>query len=210
MNMISFKFMTGAVMLLAVVCLSSHAADTAPSTEPTFVPGSPKEALKKYGDALPAGGLDAAESAYYALNDQEKRVARAMSAVDMATAKLQELTRQKFGSSGEDAVLHAARNATLTDLADADESIDGNTAIVTFKGKLGPVTMIKVHGQWKVSIGDLLKTDDMKPDDLISECAQIVGGLEATKKELKDGELPNIELLTRAIKQRMYHILGEE
>jgi hypothetical protein len=205
-----FKLLTGAAILLVLACLSVRAAETTASTEPTFEPGSPKEALKKYGDALPAGGLDAAETAYFAVNDQEKRVARAMSAVDMATAKLQELTRQKFGSSGEDAVLHAARNATLTDLADADESIDGNTAVVTFKGKLGPVTMIKVNGQWKVSIGELLKANEVRPDDLISECAQIVGGLDATTKELKDGELPNIELLTRAVKQRMYHVLGEE
>jgi len=173
---------------------------------------SPKATLRAFDAALPAGGMKAAEAAYYCTNDKERRIAHVLAEVDLATARLEHNTRAAFGAAAVDALLHAARNVTLGDLQEADEKIDGDQARIIWKAKLPAVPLIRVDGEWKVSIAALLK--DVEPGATIEQIElterDVAAELQKTADEVKIGKYANATLLQRAVSQRMYRVLGDE
>ena len=189
-------------------------ADPAEPAAPTDagLRASPKGALRAYDAALPAGGLAAAEAAYFCESGNERRAAHAMAEVDVATSQLQQKVKEKFGPAAVEIVLHAARNATLKDLNEAREKIDGDHAVITWKNNRPPVPMVKVDGKWLVSVSEVLADfgKDADLDSFVQTCGEIAEQLHRTIREFDAGEYPNVTLLERAVQQRFFRLLGEE
>jgi hypothetical protein len=175
-------------------------------------PATPKDALRAYDAALPAGGMEAAEAAYYCDGEQQRRAAHAMAEVDVATSQLQKKVKEKFGPAAVEVILHAARNATLDDLRQATEKIEGDHATITWRSNRPAVPMVRVEGKWQVSVALVLADfgKDADLDDFVQTCGQIVTQLHRTTGEFDAGEYPNVTLLERAIRQRFFRLLGEE
>jgi hypothetical protein len=173
---------------------------------------TPKGALRAYDASLPAGGIDAALAVYHADNDQERRAARALAEVDLATARVQQKVKEKFGPAAVDVFLHAARNVTQKDLDEADVKVDGDRATVIWKSSQPKVPMVKVDGKWRVSVAGVLANlgKDVDVDRLEKTCHEVTRELKRTGEELSAGEYPNLNLLQRAVEQRMYRVLGDE
>jgi hypothetical protein len=186
-------------------------ADAATTPDPGAF-ATPKSALRAYDAALPAGGVKAAESAYYFQGDNQRRAARAMAEVDVATSELQQKVKQKFGPAAVEIVLHAARNATIKDLEEATEKIDGDHAVVTWKNNRPAVPMVKVDDKWQISVSEVLADfgKDADLDDFVHTCHDIAAQLHRTTAEFDAGEYPNVTLLERAIRQRFFRLLGED
>lgn len=202
-----------ALIVLAPLPLRADSPASHPTTKPAPAdPSTPRGALKAVDKALPAGGLKAALALYHATNDKEKKAARAMAQSDLAAAKLAQLVRQKFGDKAAEDALHAMRQFTPADIDAADETIDDDKATVEWSDDREPLEMVKVDGKWKVSVAELLSGDDA--DDAIKEVVEtnqtLATELEKTGKELEAGEYANFTLLERAIKQRMYRLMGDE
>ena len=174
--------------------------------------GTPKGALRAYDAALPSGGMNAATEAYYATTDAERKAADAMAKIDLITSKLQQQTRQKFGSAAADIILHAARNTTDKDLNDAAVKTDGDHATVDFDSNMQPVPMIQVDGKWRISMQKVVQDvgGNQAIDDFVKTCQDVANQLQRTADELSHDQYPNVTLLERAIRQRMYRVLGDE
>ena len=147
-------------LLLIVASFVTRAASAEPATQPAIDPHCVRGELKAYGDQLPAGGMKAALTAYHATNERERKLAKSLARADVAAAKLQELTHQKFGQKASDDVVHAMRLPTDTDLADATEKIEGDRATIEWADGRDSLLMVKVNGKWEISVADLLDTDD--------------------------------------------------
>ena len=120
--------------------------------------------------------------------------------------------KEKFGPAAVDVFLRAARNATAKDLESADAKVDGDHAVIHWKDKRPSVPMVKVDGKWQVSVAGVLEDlgKDADVDDLQKTCEEVVRELHRTGEELAAGDYPNVNLLERAVQQRMFRVLGEE
>jgi hypothetical protein len=184
----------------------------APTTRPAVAdPSTPRGALKACDKALPLGGVRAARDLYHAVSAKERRAANAMARSDLAAAKLGKLVREKFGDKAAEDALHAMREFTSSDIDAAGETIDGDKATIEWPDDREPLEMVKVDGKWKVSIAAILTDDD---DDAIKEVIdtneQLVKVLDLTARELQAGEFANAYLLERAIRQRMFRLMGDD
>jgi hypothetical protein len=186
----------------------SRAAPTPAKT----VSATPKGALRAYDAALPAGGLEAAVAVYHCEGENQRRAARAMAEVDVATSELQQKVKEKFGPDAVEVVLHAARIASLKDLQEATEKIDGEHAVVSWKDNRPLVPMVKVEGKWEVSVSEVLADlgKDADLDEFVRTCGEIAAQLRRTTDEFEAGQYPNVTLVERAVKQRFYRLLGED
>ena len=197
-------------LCLALLSTAVLAADTAPTTRASFPPGSPKAAMQKFNDVLPAGGLTVARAAYNAETDDDRHAADAMAKCDLATSQVQAAVIERFGPAAEDKFLRASRNATDKDLEQADEKDEVDKATLTFKHKLGTVVMVRKNGAWLSDVAQSLAANKVSVEDVLGQCEVVQKMMEAVNKELKDGEFPNLELLLRDVKQRMFRIAGED
>src|SRR6185437_8784340 len=199
---------------LALVVLSLfaiNAAFAAPAaTAPAADLSSPLGALRAYDQALPAGGIKAAISAYQASNPREQQAAEAMAQADLAGAQIELLARQKFGEKAAREVIHAMRQTSPSDFDTAHVKLAGDKATILWSDDRDPLAMVKVDGKWKVSVADLLGDDQDSLQDLVDTNQAIAKEFQQTARELEQGQYANAYLLERAIKQRLFRVLGED
>jgi hypothetical protein len=188
------------------------AADQSPTTRPApFDPSTPRGALKACDQSLPAGGLAAARQLYYWTDRKHRPAVDAMAKSDLAAARLGKLVREKFGAQAAEDALHAMRQFTAADIDAATETIDGDKASVAWPDDREPLEMVKIDGKWKVSVAAMLADADADAiKEVIDTNNQLVKELDLTAKELAAGEYANAVLLERAIKQRVFRIMGDD
>lgn len=197
--------------LVVVILFVINVAWAAPAaTAPAADVSSPLGALRAYDQALPAGGLTAALSAYQASNPREQQAAKAMAEADLAGAQIELLARQKFGEQAAREVIHAMRQTSPADFDTAHIKLAGDKATVLWSDDRDPLAMVKVDGKWKVSVADLLGDDQDSLQDLVDTNQAIAKEFQRTAKELEQGQYANAYLLERAIKQRLFRVLGED
>ena len=208
------KLLTSCVVigLLAGVCPAADKPASAPTTHPvTADPSTPLGAIKAYGDALPEGGEKAALNAYTWDNDKQKQAALALAKADVAAARLEKVTREKFGETVSTAVVHAMRRGVDADIEKAQEKIDGDTATIEWADGAEPTDMVKVDGKWKIPIADLISgDDDQSIKDATDSFNDMARELDRTVEEVRAGRYANAVLLERAVKQRMFRLLGDD
>ncbi len=202
------------MLLLASLLIMSltASADQSPTTRPApSDPSTPRGALKACDQSLPAGGLSAARQLYYWTDRKHRPAVDAMAKSDLAAARLGKLVREKFGAQAAEDALHAMRQFTAADIDAATETIDGDKASVVWPDDREPLEMVKLDGKWKVSVAAMLSdadADDIK--EIIDTNNELVKGLDLTAGELAAGEYANAVLLERAIKQRVFRIMGDD
>lgn len=197
--------------LVVVSLFTINIAWAAPAaTAPAADLSSPLGALRAYDQALPAGGIKAALSAYQASNPREQQAAQAMAQADLAGAQVELLARQKFGEQAARDVIHAMRQTSPADFDTAHVKLAGDKAMILWSDDRDPLAMVKVDGKWKVSVADLLGDDQDSLQDLVDTNQAIAKEFQQTAKELEQGQYANAYLLERAIKQRLFRVLGED
>lgn len=180
------------------------------TTGPTPIDAaSPRGAILAISRQLPQGGMKAALDAYSASSDKEKTSARALARVYLASAKLEAAARQKFGSDVVEEIDHAMRMQSDADLAHARESIDGDHAMIEFSDHSDSLPMIKAEGKWKIDVARVLDPEE-NSDDFDKGNNALAGVLDRLSQQVQAGEYSNAYLLERAVKQRMFRLLGDE
>jgi len=201
------------VLMLLLACLPFTAlADQSPATRPApSDPSTPRGALKACDQSLPSGGLNAARQLYHWTDRKHRPAVDAMAKSDLAAARLGKLVRDKFGPQAAEDALHAMRQFTPADIDAATETIDGDKASVAWPDDREPLEMVKIDGKWKVSVAAMLTDADADTiKEVIDTNNQLVKELDLTAKELAAGEYANAVLLERAIKQRVFRIMGDD
>ncbi len=117
---------------------------------------SPKAALLAQDAAAQAGDLEADAKFYYAADDHQRDLLKLIAKGDVALARLQSAVAKQFGKDISLEVVHAAGTVVTDDVKAAGEKVDGDKATVTFKNDATPLHMLKIDGDWKVSLPDML------------------------------------------------------
>ncbi|HEX4793104.1 MAG TPA: hypothetical protein VH370_04895 [Humisphaera sp.] len=204
------------LLMLLVACLPfaalATAADQPPTTRPAPAdPSTPRGALKACDQSLPAGGLPAARQLYHWTDRKYRPAVDAMAKSDLAAARLGKAVRDKFGDKAAEDALHAMRQFTSADIDAATETIDGDKASVAWPDDREPLEMVKIDGKWKVSVAAILPDADADTiKEVIETNGQLVKELDQTAKELAAGAYANAVLLERAIRQRVFRIMGDD
>jgi len=182
---------------------------TAPATKEADF-SEPKAVLKTLGRFQDAGDLDKALSVYQACNDEEMDLAKALATCDVAIGKLRNLSVAKFGPGVASEITHAMRDVTTRDIEAAAVKITGNAASVSGRYFLAPLGMIKVNGQWKISVAKMIEDSQGSAEEMKEGCDDFVGVVEATIVEIDSGKYVNFSLMQRAVKRRIFKLMGEE
>ena len=159
--------------------------------------GTPKAALK-YFDSLGAdASIDRAGIIYHAVTPDEKKVAKAFAAVDLALAKLRAAAVARFDRDAGDRMVHALRDITADDVEAAKVTVNGDKATLTGKGISEPLPMVQVEGAWKISMKEAIEQSRVTAEDLAVSCQMLVDATESTRKELAADKFANPSLLER-------------
>lgn len=197
-------------LFLLIAAMPPLASAQIAATRPASIdPATPRGALKAFSESLPAGGLKAALAAYHAASDRERAVLPVLARSDMAVSRLDQLTRQKFGEKAGDDIVHAMRLRTDEDILDAREKIDGDHASIEWADGRDSLEMVKVDGKWKVAVSQVFVGDE-KTEDIVAINTELAEAVEDILKQFENGEYANAYLLERAVKQRMFRILGAD
>jgi len=117
---------------------------------------SPKEALLAQDAAAQSGNAESDAAFYYAADDHQRKMLKAIADGDVALAKLQNTVARQFGPELGSAIVHAAGTVVADDIKSASEKIEGEKATIQFKNYALPLHLIRIDGSWKVSLPDML------------------------------------------------------
>jgi hypothetical protein len=194
-------------MLAGVLfCASCAGATTGPGPQAQM--STPKGCLHYADKVALEAGADKDLQFYYWSNDQEEKVARAMAQNDLAMGQLEKSIRARYDEQTVVTLLHAMRNETGSDIDDAQESINGDQAVIKWKDGQPPLAMVRVDGEWKVSVSGLM--NDNTPDDCVEVFNKLSAAVTRLTAELNDGKFANAPLLERAIQRAMEKWLGAQ
>ena len=196
----------GIIVLLMLVALTGRAERA--TTQPGDL-STPKKALKYFDRVGTDPHVDRAALFYHAKTDDEKKVAKAFASVDLAMAKLRKAATARFDRTAGDAMVHALRDVTAEDIDNAVEKIDGDKATVSGKRFSEPLPMVKVNGNWKISLADAM-AESAGADDLVQICEDLVDAIELVEQEIQADKYVNPSLLERAVKRHVRKIMGAE
>jgi hypothetical protein len=139
---------------------------------------SPKHALLAQDAAARAGDVQADRQFYEAKGERQQKLAEEIAKGDVALAKLQEAVAKQFGSELGTAVVHAAGTEDAKDIEAAAEKIESEQATIEFKDHSTPLHMVKVEGNWKISLTDMLgEATGPEIDQLTKNIAEFTGGI---------------------------------
>jgi hypothetical protein len=156
----------GIVFLFSICCVLPALAQ---QTRPATVPATPRETLRTLNIALRDGDADTVKSLFQTANPEDKKLVSAMADYAAALAALHRAASKAYGPEGANAVTGdtAAQSADgLAAIDKAEETIDGNTAVVKYAGATDPaVKLVRVDGIWKLPLSQLLNGADKPTED---------------------------------------------
>jgi hypothetical protein len=124
---------------------------------------APRAALLMYDKMVGPNESDKALPLYYATTTREAALAAVLAKCDGALANLHKKATDKFGHEVADKLLHEVDATVADDINAAKIAVKGDKAEVTFPEATSPVTMVRVNGEWKISVKALAQgIDDLR------------------------------------------------
>jgi hypothetical protein len=175
-------------------------AATRPSTVPSGDPSAPRAALLMY-DKLVAGPDDAdkALGLYHAATTRDRALAAALAQCDGALANLRAKAAAKYDRDVADAMLHAVYGTTTSDINNAKITVNGDTATVEYPDFPNPATMVRVNGEWKMSVRAMLNSSTTKPRDLRKSLTRLATAVNEIAAKIEQGQYPTAEDASAAL-----------
>jgi hypothetical protein len=197
----------GITTALAVVTVTAHALADAPSTQPgqPAGAGTPQESVADLSDdKMAAMTIDQATAliAYNSDSDKEKAAAQKMATLEIAVAKLEMVTRHKWGKDAEVTVTHLLWDNTLDELAKADWAVDGDRAVANPKRQdASPIPFIRKDGLWKIDLAGILKLEGEDADQFTKDQKNGNAMLDQLNQDIaKDDAYPNADAFVQHVK----------
>jgi hypothetical protein len=161
------------ILLLGCAAWARAEAQTEPAKD------SPRGTLLAQDAAAKSGNVEADLVFYQTDDDQQKKLAHAIAEGDVAIAKLEVAVEKKFGKEFAAQVVRAAGSEAVAAVRNASEEMNGDHATIHFRDSESSVPMVRVDGEWKISLSDWVK--DTKPaqvDQLITSVGKLAAGIE--------------------------------
>ena len=118
---------------------------------------APRAALLMYDKMVGPNETEKALPLYYAASTRERALAAVLAKCDGALANLRKQATEKFGADVADAMLRLVDATTTDDINAAKISVAADTAMVVFPGSSHPTMMVKINGEWRISVKALIQ-----------------------------------------------------
>lgn len=113
---------------------------------------APRAALLMYDKMGGPNESDKALPLYYVSTTREQALAAVLAKCDGALANLHKKASDKFSPEIADSLLRIVDATVTEDINQAKIEVKGDKAEVTFPNATSPVIMVRVHGEWKISV----------------------------------------------------------
>src|SRR3954469_21805300 len=137
--------------ILALLLIAAAPATTRTTNDPS----APRAALLMYDKLVGPNESDKALGLYHATTTRDRALAAALANLDGALANLHAQATRKFNRQAADDLVRTLDGATMDDINAADIKVTGDTAAVTFPNSTRPTQMLRVNGEWKISVKSL-------------------------------------------------------
>jgi hypothetical protein len=180
-----------------------------PVTTPANDASGPRAALLLY-DKLVAGPNDAdkALGLYHTTTTRDRALAAAMANCDAALANLRAKATAKYDRDVADAMLHVVYGTTTKDINEARITVDGDTATVHYPDFPDAATMVRVDGEWKVSIRAILNKSSSKPAAYRKALAKVAKSINEIAAKIEQGQYADPEDASKALTQAQQAAFG--
>jgi hypothetical protein len=135
------------VLMLALLPSLAYAA-----SKTTDDGSAPRAALLMYDKMVGPNESDKALPLYYVNTTREQALAAVLAKCDGALANLHKKASDKFSPEIADSLLRIVDATVTQDINQAKIEVKGDKAEVTFPNATSPVIMVRVHGEWKISV----------------------------------------------------------
>ncbi len=199
----------GSCLLIAILAAATSARPTTAST--TQPADSPKAALRQWDHRFETCGMETAMQAFHTTNVKEEKLARAMARLSVAMGRMQKAAREKWDAAAATRVVHAAGDATASDIDRAGEEIDKNHAVVSFvDDEFDPIPMVRVDGVWKVDVRALIDDIDGDLDGVCSRTGDYTDSIERGTRAVAAGTYDSVEQVCRMIETQNEKLRAED
>jgi hypothetical protein len=176
-------------LLALLLTLPTLAATTAPSTDPS----GPRAALLLYDKLVGPNDTDKALGLSHATTTRERALAQSLATVDGALANLHAQAEKKFDRATADDLVRTLDAVTPDDINAAKIEVTGDTAAVTFPTSQSPTTMIRVAGEWKISVKALVQNLKSNPRTFRKSLAKVAAAANDIATKIQDGQFTTPE-----------------
>jgi hypothetical protein len=188
------------ILPIVVAALLGHLAFAAAAPDPA---AGPRATLLKFDKLLGPNEAEKALPLYHATNTRERAAAAVLAKIDGALANLRERAAAKYGPEVADAMVKSVGGTTAADIKAAQINVSGDRATIRYPGGNTPAVMVRVEGEWKLSVKDMLADFGVPPREfrhgiqrLTTSVNRVAGKIE--RSEYPDAESASKELLEAA------------
>jgi hypothetical protein len=192
------------VIMLSLALGAFTGAD--PTTRPTpAIPKdeSPKQAIQRSSKVFDTLDPSSALKLFHCSTPREEKFIRSYIRYAIELTRIEQAVAKKFGRPAADALVHAAGEQTEADIDDAEESIEGDTATLKFKGQDAPtITLHRTDGLWLVHAADII---DKQTDDELKSATDSYDDwsarLPALAADIASGKYATADEVTKLVKE---------
>jgi hypothetical protein len=148
----------------------------------------PRAALLLYDKLVGPNDADKAIGLYYASNTRERALAAVLAKLDGAVANLRKKAADKFGQDAADAMIRSIDATTADDINQAKITVNGDTATVLFPHATNPSSMVRVNGEWKLSLKPWFRDLRSSPRDLRKSLARLASSTNEIAGKIEQGQ----------------------
>jgi hypothetical protein len=174
--------------------------NAAPSPQDQKDAQAARAALREYFARIWSWKMDRALDLCHATNGDEQLLATTLAEYGTVQYACRQQARKQFGDAAVQKVFgHLLKDA---DFANARTTLFGEKAVVTLPGgQHWP--MVRVEGQWKVSIFDYAVSQHRPPAFLAAAYTEVIHAHIEVGRQLREGRFATIEAFDQALHQRL-------
>jgi hypothetical protein len=173
------------VSLIALLLLSSVALAAPKSSDDG---SGPRAALLMYDKLVGPDDADKAIGLYHTTNTRERALAAVLAKLDGSVANLRKKAADKFGQDAADAMIRSIDATTADDINQAKITVNGDTATVLFPHATTPSSMVRVNGEWKLSLRPWFRDLRSSPRDLRKSLARLASSTNEIAGKIEQGQ----------------------
>ena len=175
-------------LLLPLLLLTPNPALAAPKSSDDG--SGPRAVLLMYDKVVGPNDADKAIGLYYASNTRERALAGVLAKLDGAVANLRKKATDKFGQDAADPMIRSIDATTAEDINQAKITVNGDTATILFPHATTPSTMVRVNGEWKLSLKPWFRDLRSSPRDLRKSLGRLATSVNEIAGKIEQGQYP--------------------
>ena len=162
----------------------------------------PRAALLMFDKSVGPGETEKALACYHAASTRERALAQQLAEMDGALSLLQTRASARFGADVAQGMVRLLGGKTAADIDKARITVSDDQAKVLFEGDPAPMEMIRINGQWKLSVRAVIRQTGPDLKSLRRSLAELAGVARQSAKDIETRQA-SAEKISQTLAQAM-------